>query len=386
MSALEDDRIVRDPEPGVFYFTQPIPVPAYLIALAAGELDFRDISRRVRIWAEPGVVEAAAEEFSETEDFLQAAEALTCPYLWTRYDVLTMPPSFPYGGMENPCLTFATPTLLAGDKSLADVIAHEIAHSWTGNLVTNATWEHFWLNEGWTVWLERRILAKVKGSEDYLKLSAQVGWNHLKDDISRMGHDGKFTRLVWPLAEEDPDEAFSRVPYEKGFNLLYHLEGLVGAERFLVFAKAYIQKFKLVCVTSGEFRDFFVDYFSHLDEGEEGDDGDTDEGDIDALNLTKPSKREAANGQNGKNAKNRAMLDGIDWDVLLLAPGMPAHQPDFSNALTITAHVLARRWVAVAVAMGAPSSSGRTEGRTDQIVVFSKEDMLVRVCVVWAVG
>jgi leukotriene-A4 hydrolase len=112
------------------------------------------------VWAEPEVVEAAAFEFSETEDFLAAAESITCPYVWTRYDVLCLPPSFPYGGMENPCLTFATPTLLAGDKSLADVIAHEIAHSWTGNFVTNATWEHFWLNEGWTVWLERKIIAK----------------------------------------------------------------------------------------------------------------------------------------------------------------------------------------------------------------------------------
>lgn len=112
------------------------------------------------MWAEPEVVEAAAFEFSETEEFLTTAESLTCPYVWTRYDVLCLPPSFPYGGMENPCLTFATPTLLAGDKSLADVIAHEIAHSWTGNLVTNATWEHFWLNEGWTVWLERKITSR----------------------------------------------------------------------------------------------------------------------------------------------------------------------------------------------------------------------------------
>jgi hypothetical protein len=119
------------------------------------------------------------------------------------------------------------------------------------------------------VWLERRILAKVKGSEDYLKLSAQVGWNQLKDDISRMGHDGKFTRLVWPLAGEDPEAAFSSVPYEKGFHLLYLLERLVGAERFLVFAKAYIQKFKFSCVTTGEFRDFFVDYFAALRPAEE---------------------------------------------------------------------------------------------------------------------
>ena len=114
------------------------------------------------------------------------------------------------------------------------------------------------------MWLERRLLAKVKGNEDYFKLSAQVGWNNLKDDITRMGHEDRFTRLVWPLAGEDPEEAFSSVPYEKGFNLLYYLEQLVGAERFLVFAKTYIQKFKFSCVTTGQFRDCFVEYFMTL--------------------------------------------------------------------------------------------------------------------------
>jgi leukotriene-A4 hydrolase len=146
------------------------------------ELESREISSRVRVWAEPGVVEAAAFEFSQTEDFLAAAEDLTLPYAWTRYDVLCLPPSFPYGGMENPCLTFATPTLLAGDKSLAAVIAHEIAHSWTGNLVTNCTWEHFWLNEGWTVWLERKIMSRVKKDINHLKMSSQLGWTALEGD------------------------------------------------------------------------------------------------------------------------------------------------------------------------------------------------------------
>ena len=122
-----------------FHFRQPVPTCAYLIALAAGRLESRDISSRVRVWSEPEVVEQAAFEFAETESFLKVAEDLTIPYVWGRYDVLCLPPSFPYGGMENPCITFATPTLLAGDRSLADVIAHEIAHSWTGNLVTNVS-------------------------------------------------------------------------------------------------------------------------------------------------------------------------------------------------------------------------------------------------------
>lgn len=153
MSALSVGSAVIEGKSRIFKWNQPVPVPAYLVALAAGQLASIDISPRVRVWSEPESVEAAAWEFHQTEEFLRAAELLTCDYQWQRYDILNLPPSFPYGGMENPCLTFATPTLLAGDRSLANVIAHEIAHSWTGNLVTNATWSHFWLNEGWTVWV-----------------------------------------------------------------------------------------------------------------------------------------------------------------------------------------------------------------------------------------
>jgi leukotriene-A4 hydrolase len=174
MSALPGESSLGD-ELSTFVWTQPVPTPAYLIALAAGRMSSKDVSHRVRIWAEPEVIDAAYFEFSETEDFVKQAEEITgCAYQWTRYDVLCLPPSFPYGGMENPCLTFATPTLLAGDKSLADVIAHEIAHSWTGNLVTNHTWDHFWLNEGWTVWLERKITSRFKNNDEVGKLSAQV--------------------------------------------------------------------------------------------------------------------------------------------------------------------------------------------------------------------
>lgn len=175
MSALHVDSNVEE-DFTTFYWSQPVPISSYLIALAGGRLALKDISDRVRIWAEPEVIEAAHFEFSETEAFLQIAEEITgCKYQWTRYDVLCMPPSFPYGGTENACITFATPTLLAGDKSLADVIAHEIAHSWTGNLVTNFNWDNFWLNEGWTMWLERKIIAAYYRNDEYGILSAQVG-------------------------------------------------------------------------------------------------------------------------------------------------------------------------------------------------------------------
>ncbi|RYH13633.1 hypothetical protein EON65_35190 [archaeon] len=198
------------------FWRQPVPIPAYLIALAGGDLVSRDISMRVRIWSEPEVIEAAHFEFGETEAFIQAAEAITgCAYQWGRYDVLCLPPSFPYGGTENPCLTFATPTLLAGDRSLSGVIAHEIAHSWMGNLVTNSTWDHFWLNEGWTVWLERKIVSRVTGDDEVGKLSAQIGYRSLEEDVKRMGSDNIYTSVVWPMNGQDPDDAYSSVPYEK---------------------------------------------------------------------------------------------------------------------------------------------------------------------------
>eukprot|EP00605_Chrysophyceae_sp_TOSAG23-4_P001888 GSChrysophyteH1.ASY1.ANO1.2084.1 assembled CDS len=141
---------------------------------------------------------------------------------------------------KNPCLTFVTPTLLTGDKSLADVIMHEIAHSWTGNLVTNQTWNHFFLNEGWTMWLQRKIEKRVKGGEDYFKLNNPL------------------TCLVCPLGDQDPDDSFSSVPYEKGFTMLYHLETLIGSSNFERFAKHYIDTFKFKTVTSGTFKDCFI--------------------------------------------------------------------------------------------------------------------------------
>ena len=224
-------------------WSQPVPVAPYLIALAAGDLRSSDVSERVRVWAEPSIVDAAAFEFAETETFLAAAESLTLPYAWGRYDVLCLPPSFPYGGMENPCLTFATPTLLAGDRSLADVIAHEIAHSWAGNLVTNATWEHFWLNEGLTVWLERKIVARTKGTAHAL-LSAQIGLQHLKDDLVRLPPD--FSQLVWKLtADCDPDDAFSSVPYEKVIQCLETLSCHILYCTFLCSTDYEDQKFLL---------------------------------------------------------------------------------------------------------------------------------------------
>merc|ERR1712157_583803 len=170
MSALQAEKQEGDLENNIYRFNQPVNMPTYLVAIVVGNLDSRDIGPRSRVWAEPSVVESAAYEFTETESFIQTAEKIVGPYVWGRYDLLVLPPTFPYGGMENPCLTFVTPTLLAGDRSLANVVAHEIAHSWTGNLVGCQTWEHFWLNEGHTVFLERKIGYELYG-EDYNELA-----------------------------------------------------------------------------------------------------------------------------------------------------------------------------------------------------------------------
>jgi leukotriene-A4 hydrolase len=310
MSAVQDK---EQSTSGVFQYNQPVAMPAYLIALAAGQLASAEISPRVRVWSEPSVVTQAAYEFSQTEDFLAAAEGLAGPYHWGRYDILCLPPSFPYGGMENPCLTFATPTLLAGDRSLADVIAHEIAHSWTGNLVTNATWSHFWLNEGWTVWLERKIMSRVNG-EEYLKLSAEVGSESLVSSVKQMMADANdaqgFTQLVVPYVDQDPDDAFSSVPYEKGFAFLMYLESIVGLTSFEAFFKSYIQRFAFGTITSGDFRDYFVQYFA-------------------------PWSSDIVD-----------KIAAIDWSLWFTGRGMPVLQQDYSNSLSREAHEIAAAWIA----------------------------------------
>lgn len=238
-----------------FAFEMPHPIPAYLLALAAGELESRDLSPRSRVWAEPAVADRAAWEFAGIETMITTAERLFGPYDWTRYDMLVLPASFPYGGMENPCMTFLTPTLLAGDRSLVDVVAHELAHSWTGNLVTNATAEHFWLNEGWTVWAERRILEALHGTGTAL-LSWALGDSGLQESIARFGADSPLTKLRTELRGIDPDDAFSRVPYEKGARLIALLEQAAGRERFDAFVRKYMQHFRFGSITTEQFLAF----------------------------------------------------------------------------------------------------------------------------------
>jgi len=248
MSALgngDEPIAVHSDGSSTFAFNQPIAMASYLVALAVGQLVSKPVGPRSAVWAEPSVVDAAAFEFVDTEKFIATGEQICGPYQWTRYDILCMPPSFPFGGMENPCLTFATPTLLAGDRSLANVIFHEVAHSWTGNLVTNRTWEHFWINEGWTMFVERKIGAALFGQK-FADLDAIEGIAELQEDIDDFGAEHNFSRLIPNLAGDgDPDDAFSSVPYEKGFALLKHIEHVVGGPKNMdPFIRAYVVRVK----------------------------------------------------------------------------------------------------------------------------------------------
>ena len=248
------------PAPGTrtFRFVMPQPIPTYLLALAVGRLESRELSPRSRVWAEPVTLPAAAHEFALVEGMIARAEALFGPYEWDRYDMLVLPPAFPYGGMENPRMTFLTPTLIAGDRSLVDVVVHELAHSWTGNLVTNATIDHFWLNEGFTVWAERRILEALHGP-GAAALAWSIGEAALRESLGRFGPDSALTRLRTDLAGLDPDDAFSSIPYEKGARFVFLLERAAGRERWDRFMRDYIDGFRFTSITTEEFLRFLDD-------------------------------------------------------------------------------------------------------------------------------
>ncbi|CAH2042554.1 unnamed protein product, partial [Iphiclides podalirius] len=249
-------------------FQQSVPIPSYLLAIAVAALEHRRLGPRSLVWSEREEIERSAWEFADTERYLAAAEDLCGPYQWGQYDLLVLPPTFPYGGMENPCLTFVTPTLLAGDRSQADVIVHEIMHSWTGNLVTNRNFEHFWLNEGFTVFLERKVgasliadAAEARRSRDFHSI---LGLQELSETINdHFGAASPLTKLVPDLKGVHPDDAFSRVPYEKGSLFLRYLEDLVGGpEVFDEFLRSYLGHFQKQSLDTDEFRDYLLSYFS----------------------------------------------------------------------------------------------------------------------------
>ncbi|MGV8960759.1 MAG: M1 family metallopeptidase [Stenotrophomonas sp.] len=234
MSADNDPKAARD---GDYSFTMPQPIPSYLLAIAAGDLVFEPISGRSGVWAEPSMVGKAAKEFEDTEKMIGAAENLYGPYRWGRYDMLVLPPSFPFGGMENPRLTFATPTVIVGDKSLVSLIAHELAHSWSGNLVTNASWKDIWLNEGFTTYVQARITEALYGPE-MAEMEREIDQTDLLAEVKDMNPADQALALP-PLTERDPDDALSQVAYVKGAWFLQFLEQRFGRAVFDPFLRGW---------------------------------------------------------------------------------------------------------------------------------------------------
>lgn len=253
MSAEND----MGPTDGDYSFRMPQPVPAYLLAIAAGDIAFRPLSETIGVYAEPGVVAAAAAEFADTPAMERAASALYGPYRWGRYDLLILPPSFPFGGMENPRLSYMTPTLIAGDKSLTGVVAHELAHSWSGNLVTNATWSDAWLNEGVTSYVENRVMEAVYGRERAMMEQA-LSLASLREEIADQ-EEPALTQLRLPMALDHPDDAFSDVAYVKGEFFLRFLEERYGRDAFDPFLKAWFETHAFKAATTDDFRAFLED-------------------------------------------------------------------------------------------------------------------------------
>jgi aminopeptidase N len=247
MSAENDPKSKRN---GDYTFVMPQPVPSYLIALAVGDLEFQETGPRTGVYAEKSMIKEAAKEFADTELMIQANEKMFGPYRWSRYDVLVMPRSFPEGGMENPRLSFITPTVVVGDKSLVSVIAHELAHSWAGNLVGNATWRDLWLNEGFTDYMESRIMTAVYG-EQRSSMEAVLGLTSLNGDLAKLKPADQ--ALAIDLRDRDPSEVFSEIPYEKGRLFLNYLDAKFGRERFDTFLRGYFDHFAFKSITSEQF-------------------------------------------------------------------------------------------------------------------------------------
>ncbi len=243
------------PLSGVFQFKMPQPIPAYLIALAVGDLHFKAMGKRTGVYAEPSVLQAAAAEFEDTESMLEKVESMYGDYRWQRYDLLILPPSFPWGGMENPRLSFITPTVIAGDKSLVGLIAHELAHSWSGNTVTNATWDDIWLNEGFTTYLTYRIMEAQYGVER-ADMERLLGYQSLQRNLADLPAPDQ--RLVPNLRGRDPDDGFSEVPYEKGALLVTEMEQAVGRPVFDEFLRQYFDLYAFRSITTEEFLDFLA--------------------------------------------------------------------------------------------------------------------------------
>lgn len=253
MSADNDPNAIRD---GDYRFTMPQKIPSYLLALAVGDVTFRSISERSGVWAEASVADAAAKEFSDTEKMIQVAERLYGPYQWGRYDMLILPASFPFGGMENPRLSFITPTVIVGDKSLTSLIAHELAHSWSGNLVTNSSWKDMWLNEGFTSYVENRIVEEIYGVEQ-AEMENVISQSGLLEELNDLAPADQRLALA-PLKGRDPEDALNNVAYIKGQWFLMFLEQRFGRDTFDAFLRHWFTTHAFTSTHSAEFERFIT--------------------------------------------------------------------------------------------------------------------------------
>lgn len=335
MSALQETQ----PKPAsgdakVYEFRQPVAIPTYLVAIVGGLLEFRSLGPRTGVWAEPPEADRVQWEFeADAERFLEEAEKLVSPYSWTRYDSVVLPPSFPYGGMENANLTTLTPTLVSGDRSATDVLLHELCHSWSGNYTSCMNWESFWLNEGWTVYLERLLLQMVHKDDNgpgHRGFSYIIGNKAMRDSLEGFADVPRFQRLMPKYVDgEDPDDAFSSIPYDKGANFLLYLERVVGGlDVFIPYLKAYFHTFAGRSLCTEEWHEHLMAYFAG-------------------------------------NEKATKALKEVDWDAWLHGEGteLPVHM-EYDGSLAVEAFALADRWVDV-IKHGTSKSDGK----------FAKSDM-----------
>ena len=257
ISGLFQEKKSNDDGTSTYYYKQEIPVPNYLIALAAGDIGEKEISDKVTVYAEHAILNKSASELDQMPKVLDDAIELNGNYEWGKYNILILPASFPYSAMENPCLTFASSCLINGDKSLFDIFVHELTHSWSGNLVTNSNWRDFWLNEGVTKYRQRQIVAKWKGSDDYPKMDAILGIYHIEEALDYLGRDSNATCLRPNIDNIVPDDIYSDIPYEKGFNFMLYVEKIVSKEIMDIFFLKYFDEFKYKSVDLFDFKNYF---------------------------------------------------------------------------------------------------------------------------------
>ena len=252
MSANETTPSINDDGTTTYHFRNDIKIASYLLAMAVGNLSYVATGKRTGVISEPGpdALDRYAKELEDLETYLDATEAWMTPYIWGNYTVIILPASFPYGGMENPLLTFASPTIIVGDKSQVYVATHEIAHSWTGNQVTCRDWSNMWLNEGFTVFEERKVSAILKNSNDFALREAQLGNVSLWVDIMSYGVNNTYSSLYPVLNGDNPDRSYSQLPYEKGFQFLTYLESLLPSkDDFQKFVQGYVLEHTLTSIT-----------------------------------------------------------------------------------------------------------------------------------------